>query len=250
MKGLEVLLICEQQKNPTLQGSGDPWRVGKLKLKERGLLIMALRRTLLEAGNMYHVWTHANGRENLFRTPGNYYYFLEKYALQVHPVAETFAYCLMPNHLHLMVRVRMEEELEEFRKVKMKNRKTNVKSDFGGLSKLVSQQFSNLFNGYTQAFNHQFDRKGSLFTPNFNRKQVDSDSYYARLIIYIHFNPVLHGFVKKPDDWPYSSWHTYSLNKSTNLNREEGMTWFGSRSLFYEMHFETDFKGFQLLFER
>ncbi len=70
---------------------------------------------------MYHVWTHANGNENLFRTDDNYNYFLEKYIYHIHPVVETFAYCLMPNHLHLMVRIRNEYEVLEFLREKKNN---------------------------------------------------------------------------------------------------------------------------------
>ncbi len=54
----------------------------------------------LEPGRMYHIWTHANGNENLFREEKNYTYFLERYNYHIEPVAETYAYCLMPNHLH------------------------------------------------------------------------------------------------------------------------------------------------------
>lgn len=68
----------------------------------------------LEAGQIYHIWTHANGAENLFREPENYRFFLEKYTHHVHPVVEMFAYCSMPNHLHLMVRVREEDDLLKF----------------------------------------------------------------------------------------------------------------------------------------
>ena len=63
-------------------------------------------------------------------------------------------------------------------------------------SKFISQQFSNLFNGYTQAFNKMYDRKGSLFIPRFKRKIVDNEEYNKKLIAYIHLNPVKHGFCK------------------------------------------------------
>jgi REP element-mobilizing transposase RayT len=75
---------------------------------------MPQKRIPLEPGQMYHIWTHANGDENLFREEENYRYFLEKYTYYGHPVVGTFAYCLMPNHLHLMVRVREKEEVLVF----------------------------------------------------------------------------------------------------------------------------------------
>jgi putative transposase len=66
---------------------------------------------LLLPDTVYHIYTHANGNENLFRCEGNYRYFLAKYAERIYAVVDTYAYCLMPNHLHLMVRVRGEEEI-------------------------------------------------------------------------------------------------------------------------------------------
>lgn len=65
-------------------------------------------RILLKTRHTYHIWAHANGNETLYRRQENYNYFLKKYLHHVHPVVETFPYCLMPNHLHLMVRVKSE----------------------------------------------------------------------------------------------------------------------------------------------
>lgn len=67
---------------------------------------------------IYHIYTHANGSDNLFREDENYRYFLRKYSEYIHPIAETFAYCLMPNHVHFMIRVRVEEEVLDFLKLK------------------------------------------------------------------------------------------------------------------------------------
>lgn len=190
----------------------------------------------LESGLIYHIWTHANGSENLFRTEENYNYFLERYIHHVHPVVETFAYCLMPNHLHMMIRVREEEEVLEYVREKKEDPNLQGFQNLGGLSGFVSQRYSNLFNGYTKAFNNKYDRKGSLFKPNFERKLVNSEEYFARLIAYIHNNPVHHGFVNEPGDWPHSSWHAYVLDRNTKINKEEGMAWFGGKEAFIELH--------------
>lgn len=197
---------------------------------------MSQPRLPLEPGQAYHIWTHANGSENLFRSSENYRYFLEKYSLYVHPVADTFAYCLMPNHLHLMIRVRGEEEVLAF--LRLKKPTLQGFATLGGFSKTISLQFSHLFNGYTQAYNKKYGRKGSLFIPNFNRKHINSDAYFTRLITYIHNNPVYHGFVRHGYDWPHSSWHAYILDKSTKINKAEGMEWFGDKETFEALHQE------------
>lgn len=59
----------------------------------------------------YHIYNHANGNDNLFRNEKNYYHFLEKYAIYIPPIADTFAYSLMPNHFHLFLRIKSLEEL-------------------------------------------------------------------------------------------------------------------------------------------
>ena len=197
---------------------------------------MAKKKIPFEGGQIYHIWTHANGDENLFREDENYHYFLKKYVYHVHPVVETFAYCLMPNHLHLMIRVREEKEVLGVLRDKKGDPNLQGFQIFGGFSKVVSQQLSNLFNAYTQAYNKKYDRRGSLFESNFKRKLIDSKNYFSRLIIYIHNNPVHHGFVGNPVDWPHSSWHAYIVDQSTKINRTEGLAWFGDKENFEEVH--------------
>jgi len=210
---------------------------------------MAQNKIPLEPGRMYHIWTHANGDDNLFREEQNYIYFIDKYSYHIEPVAETFAYCLMPNHLHLMVRVKKESEVLEFLRVKKSNLTLQGFETLGGFSNVISRQFSHLFNGYSQAFNKLYNRKGSLFIPNFKRKLIDSEIYFGILIAYIHNNPVHHGFTSTPGQWPHSSWHAYLLKKMTRLRREEGMGWFGGRDEFLRAHREVMIEKAISLFE-
>jgi putative transposase len=181
---------------------------------------------LLLPDTVYHIYTHANGNENLFRCEENYRYFLAKYAERIYAVVDTYAYCLMPNHLHLMVRVRSEEEIAT-----LSGFRTLTESQ-----KYVSQQFSHLFNGYTQAYNKMYDRRGSLFERPFKRKIVSDENYFTQLIAYIHNNPVHHGFCKNLIDWPYSSFHAYLVDKPTKLNKKYLDEWFGNREALLEFH--------------
>jgi len=66
----------------------------------------------------FHIFNHANGFENVFREKENYRFFLEKYRLFISPLAETYAYCLMPNHFHLVVRIRKREVIEDLIRIK------------------------------------------------------------------------------------------------------------------------------------
>src|SRR5713101_3495855 len=101
----------------------------------------------LQPGFYYHIYNRGNNREDLFREERNYRYFLRLYAKYTQPIADTFAYCLMRNHFHLLVRIKETSPLLESRE--------------------VSQHFSNLFNAYAKAVNNAYGRTGSLFEERF-----------------------------------------------------------------------------------
>ena len=61
---------------------------------------------LLQPGRYYHIYNRGNNRENLFLEERNYRHFLKLYARYVAPVADTYAYCLLKNHFHLLVRIK------------------------------------------------------------------------------------------------------------------------------------------------
>ncbi|PSR54936.1 hypothetical protein AHMF7605_16210 [Adhaeribacter arboris] len=188
---------------------------------------MANKRIPFEPDKMYHVYNQGNGGESIFRSDENYYYFLKKYAQYIYPIAETFAYCLMPNHFHLLIRIRSAEEL-------LKLVKNPV--GFENLPGFISRQFSHFFNAYAKAFNAQYHRKGSLFRGDVNRKLVSQESYYTKLIAYIHLNPVRHGFVEQPADWSHTSYHSFLVSKPTLLQRQEVLDWFGGQEVYLSFH--------------
>lgn len=137
------------------------------------------------------------------------------------------------NHFHLMVKIRSEEKLLEFFKEKYPNKDPQSLQNFADL---LSNQFKNFLISYAKSFNKKYNRRGSLFLDNINRKQVEDDTYYRRLIYYFYQNPVMHGFVKHASGWPYSSYHIFLLKKETRLHRSEALQWFGNREAFVEFH--------------
>ena len=124
----------------------------------------------------------------------------------------------MPNHLHLMVKIKDTNELQMANKQFMTTRKVPiVEIAENGFSAFVSKVFGNLFSSYTQALNKQQDRKGSLFIPNFKRKLVDDEQYYTNLVHYIHNNPVHHGFARHMEAWKFSSYNSYLSDLATKI---------------------------------
>ncbi|HRP60464.1 MAG TPA: transposase, partial [Vicingus sp.] len=64
---------------------------------------MKIKADLLETKCYYHIYNRANGSEKIFLNEENYLFFLQKYIEYIHPIAETYCYCLMPNHFHFLI---------------------------------------------------------------------------------------------------------------------------------------------------
>ena len=188
----------------------------------------------------YHIYNHVIGSDLLFKEEKNYFFFLEKYKKHITPVAETFAYCLMPNHFHVLVQIKKEEEIASLIKRETSIKKYNAlelsveKENF--ISLYVSKQFSNLFSSYAQAYNKVYKRMGSLFLKNFKRKPVEDKDYFVKMISYIHNNPVKHGFVLKPEHWKYSSYNAIVFNSPTLVERRKVIEVFGDVENFIFCH--------------
>ena len=178
----------------------------------------------LQYGVYYHIYNRGVNHENIFREERNYPYFLKLYAHHIGPVADTYAYCLLRNHFHLLARIHDEEKIETLK----------VSETFRVLN--PSRQFSNLFNAYAKAINKAYDRTGSLFQHPFGRVAVTDDCYFLNLVAYIHHNPQKHGFVDDFRQWHYSSYQAHLSRQTTRLKREQVLDWFQGREAFAAFH--------------
>ena len=210
----------------------------------------------LEPGKYYHIYNRGINGTNLFFEERNYLYFLQKYSFYMDEVLETFAYCLLGNHFHLLVRVKemsgfeINEGLTNFKSsddlTSFKNSKDltgfknlsglNANKGLHSPDRIVSKKFSDFFNSYTKSINKSQSRTGGLFETPFKRKLVNSETYFTQLIWYIHFNPQKHGFVNDFKDYPYSSYHGHISNKSTKLAKQQVIEWFGSEYDYEKFH--------------
>ncbi len=182
----------------------------------------------LRYSTTYHIYNRGNNGETIFRQRENYLYFLKLFAKHFHLHALTYAYCLMPNHFHFLVRIKSREEVvEAYRRGEETSPPT------------PSQAFGNLCNAYTKAVNKRFGRTGSLFENPFGRIEVDSEGYFLNLVTYIHRNPQTHGFVDDFREWPYSSYHAILSEKETRVEKTAVCDWFGSREATIDYH-QTD----------
>jgi putative transposase len=193
----------------------------------------------LQYGKFYHIYSHGVGMRNIFKEAANYEFFLHLYDKYIEPVGKTYAWVLMPNHVHFAVQIKNEEEVTAFISDRVRN-SVRDKTDKPLKIGQPSQQFAKLFNSYAQSFNKWAGARGSLFERPFKRKQVENIQYLKQLIIYIHQNPVHHGFCEHPIESPWSSYLTCTSEKITKLKRDEVLKWFGDKKNFEEWHTKTD----------
>jgi putative transposase len=132
----------------------------------------------------YHLYTRGAGRQTIFCEGENYLFFLRRlkeYGRDL-PIA-VLAYCLLPNHVHLLLRQDGDEP--------------------------AGRLLHRVLSSYTKAFNKRYERTGTLFEGRYKALHVDSEGHLLHLCRYIHANPVRHGVVAELTGWPYSNYHEW-----------------------------------------
>ena len=181
---------------------------------------------------MYHILSRAIGNEKLFHNNDNYDFFLQKYKQYILPVADTFAFCMLPNHFHFLIQIKSFGHLEEYF-IEKKKRKS---IDLNQIPDLTMECFSNLLNSYSKSFNKVYKRRGSLFIDYLRRVEIMDDCQFGSTIFYIHKNPVHHGYVNSISSWRWSSYNKLIGKSATMLKRDEVLNWFGNVSAFKQYH--------------
>jgi len=225
---------------------------------------MATQNEPLAPGQFYHIYNCGINGTPLFNNNSDYEHFLKLYDRFIEPVANTFAWCLMGNHFHLLVQIKENivykytypdsvarpvrfdnNELNNFELLKwetiqIKNNDLSCPPDDDRLTNTKTPKphlhFSHLFNAYSKYFNKKYNRHGSLFERPFKRKLVDDIRYLKHLILYIHNNPVHHGFVEHTLEYTWSSYLTCITVLPTKLQREKVVGWFDGEANFKHLH--------------
>ena len=147
------------------------------------------------AGYPHHIIERGNNRERVFRDPTDYekyFFFLSKYSEEKE--VPVLAYCLMPNHIHLLVRPSDEEALAK-----------------------IMQGITLCYSKY---FNEANGRTGRLWECRYHSTVIDGDRYLWTVSRYIENNPVRAGIVKRPEEYPYSSARAHILGTKDTLLKE------------------------------
>lgn len=152
----------------------------------------------------YHLYNRGNNRQAVFFEPENYVYFLKSIKKYLQGKVEIIAYCLMPTHYHILVKVLRPQTSEVLK-----------------TSEVLSNAMMRLGVSYTKAINKRFDRVGALFQGQFQAKPVKTYKHLLTLCAYIHANPVKDGLAASPEMWDYSNYLEWmGLRNGTLVNRK------------------------------
>lgn len=139
-----------------------------------------------------HIISRGNNRRKIFRYQRDkkqYYLYLKK--LKREEKIDIYHYCLMGNHIHLMVRVEENSNLSRFMK------RVNLK--------------------YVHCYQRRYTYFGHLWQDRFQSKIIDSEAYLLRCGKYIELNPIRAGIVSSPEDYRFSSYSYYAFGRKDAL---------------------------------
>ena len=151
------------------------------------------RQARKESGTgIFHVMMRGINHQNIFEDEEDNYQFINtldrmrvRYDEEGNPCGSNctyYAYCLMSNHLHLLIREREES---------------------------VGETVKRIASSYVYYYNRKYGRDGHLFKERFKSEPVNDMAYFTVLLRYIHQNPVKAGIVERVKDYEYSSWGEY-----------------------------------------
>jgi putative transposase len=182
-----------------------------------------------EPGGIYHIYNQGNNKQPIFFTRENYLFFLRKISTHILPYGELLAYCLMPNHFHLMVEVQVVELPGHTHGVTAPHMPGSHPVNMQAKPITLNSSIGIMLRSYTRAINIQEHRTGALFREEtksicLNELHGFTSNWYSSYGVtflnvyipqwqyaqvcfnYIHNNPVKAGLVKNPEDWEFSSY--------------------------------------------
>ena len=176
---------------------------------------MARQARKLSSTLTYHVIVRGADRQLLFEETKDYLKFLdflqlykEKYEFEI------FAYCLMSNHVHLLLRHPETVTLESI--------------------------FRSLNSSYASWFNHKYQRTGFLFGGRYYSEPVESDQYLLTVLKYIHFNPTKAYLESKPgESYHWTSYYDYEFETANLTDISPVMKILENKQAFWELHSKT-----------
>lgn len=196
-----------------------------------------------DTNNIYHIYNRGNNSQTIFFNRKNYLFFLSKIKEYILPFTDVLAWCLMPNHFHLMVYTNV---------VQIESREKVAPERYLLQTRSFNESIAIMLRSYTRAIHNQENRTGSLFqhrtkavcltnvegvSPAWFQTKYgavinipDPEKEYPQVCFnYIHQNPVHAGLVAKCEDWEFSSYRDFAGMRNGQLINRERVTEFGLR---------------------
>ncbi len=184
-------------------------------------------------GKEYHLYSHANGSEHSFRSFDDYHCFCQRILKYLTPIAELYAYSLLPNHFHTVLQFKQIDELAVHYS-ELKGEEAILHPSLA--PKFLRQQISNMLNSYSKTFNHHHFRNGKLFRNRFRRVHIEDEQQFRNAVFYAHKNPAHHDFSKTIHDWQWTSFSQFLSTGPTIVAKELVLERFGGLDKFLEFH--------------
>ncbi|HPW67736.1 MAG TPA: transposase [Salinivirgaceae bacterium] len=158
----------------------------------------------------FHIVNHSVDGRKLYYDPGDYKTYLYLFKKELDYKVTVIAYCLMPNHFHLLLRQNESEAITSLLE------KTHKK--------------------YACYYNKKYDRKGRIFRSPLNHIETPTDTYLLNACAYIHGNPVQAGLVGFPEEWEYSNFREYLRMRKGTLYSEQFLMDYIGNPEFYRLN--------------
>lgn len=178
----------------------------------------------------------------LFRSDDNKSFFLQRYNDFLAPFVNTYAYNLLPNHAHFLIKPNSAESINKFLidcdpdLLTQTHRKYMASDQITTYHELIEQQFNRFFISYAMNYNKEQKQHGHLFLRPFRRKPITNDFHLTELMIYIHANSLKHKIVNDFAHYKWSSYPALLSESQTHLCRNEVLDWFGGKENFIKTH--------------
>jgi REP element-mobilizing transposase RayT len=152
-----------------------------------------MTRDKLRFGCCYHLYYSGNPREAIFQLEKDYYSFLDSLRRYIGPIVNLYAYCLLPTHLHLLLRIKDKKKIEYV-----------YSSD-----SMLGGQFENLFAAYSRYVKQTYHRSEFQIKDWSARELPWNKELICDLVAYIHQNPQIYSMVTDFRIWPFSSCYAH-----------------------------------------
>jgi len=163
-------------------------------------------------GTFYHLYNRGNNKQNIFRDEADRKFYIKRLKAALEKSSfNLICYCLMPNHVHLVVQQVGEVTPSKF--------------------------ISSLHTSYSMVFNKKYELVGHLFQDRYKQKIIETDEYMKSLIAYIHLNPVAADLCKLPKEYKWSSYLEYAVG-APGLCSQELIIGYGLKGLSFEQFVE------------